>query len=192
MMSDPTNSDELTWLRIDETEDAVDNIEMVHHFLVQLHGPIRWKWAILSLHQALYGFAVGATKPSDSSLALKKPEDPESQLISIWTALDRAKDPDWMPRIDWNPLVTSTAEDEAIDKIVNEFRNEFAHFRPQGWSIEVSGMPSLFIHVLRVIRHLALDSNTILFIPDELRDRTERALSRLDTLLEESVNRSGT
>jgi len=172
-----------TWLRLDQLENAIDSLEMVRHFLISLHGHIRWKWATIALHQALYGFAVCATKPTDSSWALKKPDDPESQLVDIWTALKRARDPTWMPRYDWVPLVTSPAEDEAIERIVTEFRNEFEHFRPKAWAIEVSGMPELFQDVLRVIRHLALDSNTVTYVDDELRDRVSHEIILLDEQL---------
>ena len=69
-------------------------------------------------------------------------------------------------------------------KLVKEFRNEFAHFRPKGWSIEVSGMPALLAHVLRVIDHLALKSDTITYYDDTAQERTQQAISRLRTALQ--------
>ena len=41
------------WLRLDELENAINNLEMVKYFLEELDDPIRWKWATIALHQAL-------------------------------------------------------------------------------------------------------------------------------------------
>ena len=39
-------------------------------------------------------------------------------------------------------------------KRLNLFRNEFVHFMPKGWSIELSGMPNICLDCLDVIRAL--------------------------------------
>lgn len=39
---------------IDTVESFIDNLEMVGHFL-HASIPYKWKWAIIALHQALYG-----------------------------------------------------------------------------------------------------------------------------------------
>ena len=169
----------MNWIRTDELDDAIDNLEMTAVFLETLPNDRKWKWAIISMHQALYGFAICSTTPSDSSWALKDPSNPDSQLISIWTALKRAKDPAWKRWGISQPLVVSKAEGWAIRKLVSEFRNEFAHFRPKAWAIEVSGMPAIFGCVLRVLEHLALTSDTVTYYDEPLRERTQNALLRI-------------
>lgn len=173
------------WLRLDRLSNTINNLEMVTLFLDELDDPIRWKWAVIALHQALYGFAICATMPSDSSFSLKDPEDPSSQLIPIWKALKRSEDPDWIPRTDWAPLTISDEENYALEKIISEFRNGFAHFKPGGWSIEVSGMPSLFLHIMRIIDHLALRSNNILYINEELQTKVEQLINKTNSVLRE-------
>jgi hypothetical protein len=54
------------WLRPDELSNAIDNLEMCGHFLATLPHPVRWKWGILALHQAIYGFAICAVKGTDA------------------------------------------------------------------------------------------------------------------------------
>lgn len=46
-------------------------------------------------------------------------------------------------------------QQDASVKKLNYFRNEFIHFMPKGWSIEVSGMPRLCSDCLGVIKHLS-------------------------------------
>ena len=175
------------WLSIDERENAINNLEMIRYFLQNLDDPIRWKWAIIALHQTLYSFAICATTPTDSRWSLENPEDLDSRLINIGEALKRAKKTDWIRSRDWVPLETSTDEDKAIKRITKEFRNGFVHFRPQSWAIEVSGMPKLFQHTLRVIKHLALYSNNIIYGSEDVR---VHVLTEIDLLNEELVRLS--
>lgn len=177
------NSPNLRWLRLNLLDNSVDNLEMTKYFLESLPGPIRWKWAIIALHQTLYGFAVCATKQTDSSWSLKKPGNPSSQLISIWVALKRAQDPEWIKSRIWNPLVLSEDERNSINKIIKNFRNEFEHFGPGSYSIEISGMPMLFLHVTRVIEHLALRTNNIIYSEKEVQKNVEFELRSLRDVL---------
>jgi len=174
----------MNWIRTDELDDAIDNLEMTAFFLEELPSHRKWKWAIIAVHQALYGFAICSTTPSDASFALKDPSNPDSFLISIWTALKRARDPAWKRWGHSQPLVTSKEEDRAIRKLVKEFRNEFAHFRPKAWAIEVSGMPDIFRRVLRVLDHFALTSDTITYYDEPMQERTESAIMRIRAALE--------
>jgi hypothetical protein len=180
--------EEFKWLRLDELENALDNLEMVSFFLKNIDDERKWKWAIIAMHQALYGFAICATTPTDSSLALRNPKDHESRLISIWTALERAKSEEWKKWGISAPLETSSEEDIAIDKLVKEFRNEFEHFRPKAWSIEITGMPEIIKHVLRVVRHLALDSNSVTYYDEGSEKRTKGAINSIESCLTESAS----
>ena len=132
---------------------------MCARVLETLPEPIRWKWAIIALHQALYGFAVAAVRGPDFAPVLKNPNDLNSHLISVWEAIDRAKRVECL-RPGGVPLVTLPEEDKAIEKLGEEFRNGFEHFRPMTWSIEVSGMPTIVARVLRVVEGIALDTGS--------------------------------
>jgi hypothetical protein len=166
------------WLRLDEIEDAIDSLEMCGVLLAMLRDSVRWKWAIMALHQALYGFAISAVQGTDSLSVLQNRENPDSKLISIWEALKRARD----SRYVWPgaaPLVTTAAEERAIERLSSEFRNGFEHFRPASWSIEVSGMPKIFHQVLRVVEFVALESGGIRYSEPHYADRVREALASI-------------
>jgi len=152
---------------------------MVAHFLEHIPSEKKWKWAIIAIHQALFGFAVCAIQGTDSRWLIKN----NNKLITVWAALERAKDAKSMPLGISKPLVTSPEEDAAIKKLTNEFRNEFEHFKPKLWSIELSGMPTIMRHVLRVIRFLALEADCVSY-PDEIqRDAVQQAVTRIENAL---------
>ena len=166
------------WLRLDERSNSLDNLEMCAHFLEALPDPIRWKWAIIALHQALYGFAVAAVQGTDSWSVLKDPANPNSHLVSIWTAIERARDSAYL----WpggRPLVTSEDEVKAIEKLVKEFRNGFEHFSPAAWSIEVSGMPTILERVLRVVEGVAIATRSVRYEDDKQEVAARTAIGRV-------------
>lgn len=170
------------FIEFDELENAIDNLEMAAHFLKLADAGKRWKWTIIALHQALYGFAVSAIRGTDGRHLVDQKRD---RLISIWEALDRAKNPLWMPWSHSIPLTTTPDEDRAIRRLVEEFRNGFEHFRPQLWLIEVSGLPVLLHHVSRVILFLALDSNCITYVDRKQEPRIRAAFTSIAQALEE-------
>ena len=177
---------EFRWLRLDEQENAIDNLEMVHHFLTGIESERKWKWAIIALHQALYGFLISALRGTDGRLLLKPPsrkKPQERQLIGIWEALKRMKDPDSFIWVNAKPLETDSEDDFAIDRLINGFRNEFEHFKPKQWSIEVSGMPKILLTVLGVIEYIALQSNTVIYRSDREEEIVTETISSIKLAL---------
>ncbi len=51
--------------KIDEVENLIDNLEMVAHFL-EAPIPYKWKWAVIALHQALYGALITTLRGTDA------------------------------------------------------------------------------------------------------------------------------
>ena len=154
-MSTPEN-----WLQLDERSNALDNLKMCEHVLSHLPDPIRWKWAIIAMHQALYGFALAAIQGTNCNSVRRDPTNPESHVIPVRVALGRAKNAQYLWP-DGTPLVTTPEEEHAVERVVNEFRNGFEHFAPAAWSIEVSGMPGLLSGVLRVVEGIAIGTNSV-------------------------------
>jgi hypothetical protein len=149
------------WLRIDERGNAIDSLEMAGVFLEQIPPLIKWKWVIIAMQQALYGFAILAIKGTYPRKRVMGKDG--KRLITIWEALRRCEDPQWMKQHRDSKVLARTQEEAtAIRFLVSEFRNNFEHFQPAAWSIEVSGMPRVVNHVIHVIRFLALESNNVL------------------------------
>jgi hypothetical protein len=175
------------WLQLDELTNAIDNLEMCGYFLRKLPDPIRWKWAILAVHQAIYGFAICAVKGSQDTSVLKtQSKSKEPHLISIWDALERAEDTRYL----WpgaSPLKLTSGERKTLKKLFAEFRNGFEHFQPAAWSIEVSGMPRLLRHALGVLRRLAREQGSVRYYETADEERTDAALKLLDTILAPAV-----
>jgi hypothetical protein len=55
------------------------------------------------------------------------------------------------------PLVLTTDQKAAINKLQHSLRNPFEHYIPASWHIEIHGMLNIAIHCLEVIRFLALE-----------------------------------
>jgi hypothetical protein len=54
------------WIRFTEETNALDYLERAGEFIKQTESnPSAWKWVILALHGALYGFAIAACKHTD-------------------------------------------------------------------------------------------------------------------------------
>ena len=52
-------------------------------------------------------------------------------------------------------------------KKLNQLRNDFIHFLPQSWSLEVSGLPTICLDSLSVIEFLCWESGNITWYEDE-------------------------
>lgn len=161
------------YYRTDEKENAVDFLQTAATFYAGDH-PHRWKWLTISLHGALYGFAALAIKGTNPDRVSKG-----EKLISMWEALKRCQGDAYMLQYsDSQRLVISDDENWAIEKLSKDFRNNFEHFMPKRWSIEVSGFPAIVSHVCRVIRFLALESGNVSLNGKE-RKRVRLAISRM-------------
>jgi len=159
----PTKKIYAKWLRFTEEDNALDYLEKASFHISQTEKDKKsWKWVILSLHGALYGFAICAIKGTNPDRVTYTTKEGKVKLISFDDALNRCQDHQWM----WiyghsKTLVLTNNQKWSIDKLKKEFRNKFEHYQPVAWSIEIHGMPQIAIHVLDVIRFLAIDSGNI-------------------------------
>ncbi|PYX60555.1 MAG: hypothetical protein DMG76_02180 [Acidobacteria bacterium] len=164
------------YYRTDEKENAVDFLEVAATFYAGNH-PHKWKWLTISLHGALYGFAVLAIRGTDPDRVSK---GKNKKLIGLWEVLKRCQDDAYMLQYSGSRRVdVSHDENLAIKKLSAEFRNNFEHFMPKLWSIEVSGFPAIVGHVCRVISFLAFESGNVGLTPGQRR----KVVHALDILL---------
>lgn len=79
-------------------------------------------------------------------------------LISFGEALKRCQDPEYIiMTINSKPLILSQSQKESIKALKDLLRNNFEHYIPKLWSIEIHGMPQIAIDALDVIRFLAIE-----------------------------------
>ena len=158
------------WYRTDEKENAIDYLETAAAAFNAANQTHKWKWLTIALHGALYGSAVLAVVGTDPDRVLFSPKSkqvPESEeqpkkLISLWEALRRCQSDEWMLLyVGSQRLVISDSEMSSINRLSDTFRNNFEHFTPKHWSIEVSGFPGIVSDVCRVIGFLFLESGNV-------------------------------
>ena len=61
-------------------------------------------------------------------------------------------------------------------KQLNSFRNEFIHFVPKGWSLELAGLPDICLDCLEVVQFLAWESGNVPWYEEDNKKRAEIAL----------------
>jgi len=147
------------WLRIEEHSNALNYLEMVKYFLSMTTSDIYyWKWVILSLHGAIYGFAVSAIRGTNSGSVVVKTKKGD-RLISFHEALSRCQELSWIRYAMLNSsLVLNDSQKKSIGIMKNVFRNEFVHFKSKGWSIEIHDFPLITMDCLDVIRFLGIQT----------------------------------
>lgn len=149
------------WLRLTEEKNALDYLEKASYYIRETEKSVfAWKWVILALFGALYGFLICASKGTSPAWVTYQTKKGE-RLISFDTALKICQDPNRMKiKVYSKPLKLSKNQKDSIEKLHEDFRNYFEHYIPTEWSIEVHGMPQIAIDVLDVIRFLALETGT--------------------------------
>jgi hypothetical protein len=165
------------WVRVDTIDDVLSSLELVA-FLAPLvdNKPSYWKWIIVSAHSALQGAMVCAlvdsTNTDISVLSAKsakkvvawhnaeietRGEYPDERLADFSELLDRCINTDHS-----EPLLVLTPDAlEDIRWLHGQFRNNFLHFRPQGWSIEKAGLPRFIRVALDAVERLMTRSTMV-------------------------------
>lgn len=177
MTSELDGSDE--YLRTDEAEEAVSGLESTAEFLGMVRSdPYRWKWVILALHSAAQGFMVLALRGGNGLLALRddvaaawleayrnEGPFPIEKLDSFLNLYKKVKSDRACLFSDSRPFVPKDTEGHSIRKL-NKLRDDFIHFTPKGWSLELAGLPRICAESLNMIEFLYRESGNI-FLHEE-------------------------
>ena len=159
------------WLRTDEYNESVTSLAMVDYNFNQVFEDIHyWKVGLILLHNSLQGFMVCALKGTAGLEVVS--EDTRKKMIAYFEGntdvyprefllrfldlYDRIQDSKYMSK----PFRSRKEITESM-KSLNSLRNKFIHYVPEGWSLEVSGLPMIINQSLDVIRYLVLDDSGI-------------------------------
>lgn len=158
------------WIRTNEAEDVVGSIRHTIRS-VQFVGedPLAWKWVALSLHSALQGACVchltttaapvGAVTKRNAAEWMEffnerhvnpTMELPKTELMTLPELLKAARKPNSAGNGS-DGVEISDSELSWLRRFHEDIRNQFVHFEPKGWSIEVSGIPEIAQLVARII-----------------------------------------
>ena len=155
------------FLQLDEKINAADYLEKAPTFIKQTETDnMAWKWAIISLHTALYGFAVCACAGTSPDIVAPKKNKGKGKrwLIKFDDALKYCQNPEHMNMyVHSKHLILDKQQKNSIKSLKNIFRNNFEHFSPQIRSIKLNGMPNILIDILDIIRFLAIETKNIHF-----------------------------
>jgi len=178
------------WLRTDEEQQAVLALRMASEQLLQVTmNPHHWQWVIIGLHIALQGFMVLALQGSNSLNVLTDEcakewmaayergngKYPERRLASFLDLYERIKSDRMKMYLHSQSFRPSSTQDRSV-KELNSLRNEFIHFVPKGWSLEVSGLPQIVADCLDVISFLAFECSNIVWHDAELESQTKELI----------------
>lgn len=148
----------MEYARFTEGSNSIDYLEKAVSFIKSAENkPEDWKWVILAVQGALYGFMICNLKgTAPDNVSKGKSQD----LISFDEALRRCQDPKQQPQkpkraqdADWRSLggfstflELSEDQKQALRRLHSEFRNQFVHYRPASWSIQLDGMSEMLMH----------------------------------------------
>lgn len=161
-----------------ETDEAEDVAGSIRHALrcadLVQEDCQAWKWGMLALHSALQGACVchlttndspfGAfTKKSainwvtyhDESRINQDLNHPETMLLNFPDLLKAVRKSGSSGGAAKNtPIEITDAELDWLTRIHSQVRNQFVHFEPSAWSIEVSGIPHIGRIIARIIKDI--------------------------------------
>lgn len=187
----PRNPISNYYFRVDERQNALDSLHKTRVFLSKIdEDDFYWKWAMIALHNALYGSMVlvllgsnpGRVKDKD------KRKGGEEKLIGFWEAFKRIQNPKYMKmyvgskficvvpdaemrskkqeytdRAGLFPLELSTSLEHLNDYI----RNQFLHYYPVSISFGKGGFVQIVEDIIKLVEFLLLKSGNFRIDNDE-------------------------
>lgn len=180
------------FLQTSEQEEAVRSLEHAAQQAKEIvNDPYSWKWVLISLHNAAQGFMVLALWNGNGLLSMRDDvavkwlqayrEDkpfPESRLDRFLNLYAKCKVRENFNYCGSQPFQSTEPQNSSFKKL-NEFRNQFIHFTPKGWLLEMNGLPSLVVDVLALISFFGWQSASILWYEQHHRIRARWACRSL-------------
>jgi len=153
-MAMPKRKPDAKYVKFTEELNGVDYLEKAYEEIRKLARDHRaWKWVVISLHGAIYSFAICAVKGTDWTRVTKPGT---RRLISFDEALKRSQSTDTASR----PIQLTDDQRDAI-RFLKGIRNQLEHYTPLDWSIEEHDLATSAIAALDVARSLALDTGNV-------------------------------
>lgn len=192
------------WLDTNERLELVNSLKKAHQFILEVHGDLyQWKWVIIALHNSVQASMVLALKGSAAFNVYKKRnkeewirafnsqlEDPQQKfpkkryLAGFLELYDRIKSEDMNLYVESKIFISSERSNYAMDRL-NAYRNEFTHFAPCSWSLQIIGLPEICKEVLSIIEFLIFDSGNIYYYNDLELENLNGLISEIRVNLDE-------
>lgn len=141
------------YIRFDEIEDVLTSVDLIALTApLARANPSYWKWIIVGAQNGFQGAMVCLLSGTNGIGVLDKKS---AKKVLAWHENERGPYPaerladfeELLGRCTNRPigksLTLTESELQDIKKLHGVLRNNFAHFRPQGWSIERAGLPRI-------------------------------------------------
>ncbi len=182
------------WLGTDESQEAVLALQLVSEQLAHLESTGNhhyWTWIIVGLHNALQGFMVLALRGTNNINVLTEDcakewltayergdgKYPEQKLDNFLNLYKKIKSERMQMYVNSQVFKPSGTQGRSVKKL-NSFRNNFVHFVPKGWAIEVSGLTQIVDDCLNIISFLAFDCGNVFWHEQILETQTRILLGK--------------
>jgi hypothetical protein len=108
---------------------------------------------------------------------------PNERLADARTLFKRVYTESKRTEVAGNVLTLSRAQIRSFEKL-HSLRNDFAHFTPKGWSIELAGLPRICLDVRSVLALIVDDGWGFRHLADDKRLELNKQLSMLQGMLQ--------
>ena len=156
-----------SWMRTDEREDVISSLKLFIDALSKAEKDVSyWKWAVISLHsatQSIMAFHLGfgndllVMSQADAEAWLSAHETqtnyPETKMDSFLNLYKKIKKHEIL-----GYKFSPKGQEGGSIKKLNILRNEFIHFMPKGWSIEIAYMLEIFNDCMNIIKRIGAGS----------------------------------
>ncbi|MHB0918093.1 MAG: hypothetical protein ACYC1G_10000 [Thiobacillus sp.] len=178
------------WLRTNEHEEAASALEAVAEWSERVERDIGyWRWVVLALHNTVQGFMVLALRGSDGLRPLRDDiaakwltayqeggQYPVEKLDSFLNLYKKVQSDSMLFFVHSKKAIPSPTQGRSMKKL-NAMRNDFVHFLPRSWSLEVSGLPEICLDCLALAEFLAWECGNIIWHEEEHRERGQTAIA---------------
>lgn len=181
------------YLRTDELNEGVRALELAADMLPKVSADVYyWKWVIVAVHDALQCFMVCALKGSAGLDVLRddvaekwleayrsrSEEFPKEFLDYFLNLYEKIKGPRMLKFVEGKQFVPHGQQDWSVKKL-HSLRNDFLHFKPMQWSLNVNGLPQIVDDCIAIIEFLAFESGNILYTEDDVQSNTRKSIDRV-------------
>lgn len=161
------------WIRTDEATDVAGSLRHVIRIAPFVEDdPLAWKWVILALHSLLQGVCVchltttaapvGALTEKNTEEWLtyfeKSRNDPNAKppgktyLMTLPELLKALRKPNSAGSGgETKGIAINDSELRRLTRFNDDIRNQFVHFEPMGWSLNVSEIPEIAKLIARIV-----------------------------------------
>ena len=185
------------FLITDEFVETVSAFETLADELARISSdPYRWKWAILAVHSGLQGMMILALQGSNGLHVLKKkdakrwlyayengePLSTDLQLDDFLSLYKKIKGDLMIIYAFSQKFIPKGTQGNSI-KFLNRLRNEYVHFTPRVWALELEGLPKTLLDCQDIAEFLARQSGNVFWKEENLKKRFGTALGLSRSIL---------